>query len=278
MGGLLHKLRCPPRSYVICAVPRSGSNLLGDGLADTQEAGRPKQYFLPEFEERYATRYGFDPANDYAGYLRGVISATQTRNNIFGFKLMSFYFDEFLGRLRATGAFADESTSDVDLLRAAFSQLQFIHLIRGDKLRQAISRARAMQTGVWKIAGSLQPIREPHYDAQLIVRCLRDGEREEAIWTRFFCAARLKPLTVNYESLSQAYIETLRGVLEFIGAGRVENEAIATPRTIRQGDEISDEWYCRFRRRMAEAGAWSVVVLVAQFAGDVMDLVAWFAC
>lgn len=255
MRALLHKLRYPQRSYVICAVPRSGSNLLGDGLATTQRAGRPKQYFLPEFEGRYSMRYRLDPAKNYLQYVCGVISMTQTRNNVFGFKLMSFYFDEFLRRLRATGEFGDQPSTDLSLLNAVFSRLRFIHLIRRDKLRQAISRARAMQTGVWKIAGSVQPTGEPQFDAQLIARCLRDGEREEAIWSRFFRDPALAQLTVEYESLCESYGASLRRVLGFVGAGSVPEEMISAPQTIRQGDEISDEWYARYRAETSEPAA-----------------------
>ncbi len=255
MGALLDKLRYLQRSYVICAVPRSGSNLLGDGLAATQRAGRPKQYFLPEFEERYGTRYGLEPANDYAGYLRGVISSTQTRNNIFGFKLMSFYFDEFVQRLRATSEFGDQASTDLNVLNAAFPRLRFVHLARRDKLRQAISRARAMQTGVWKIAGTMPATGEPQYDAQLITRCLRDREREEAIWSRFFSLARVKPFVVQYESLCENYSDVLRRVLDFVGSGSVQEAMIAAPRTIRQGDEISDQWYARYGAEATQPAA-----------------------
>jgi LPS sulfotransferase NodH len=259
MQRLLLKLRHPQRSYVICAVPRSGSNLLGDGLTDTQRAGRPKQYFLPEFEDRYGTRYRLDPGNDYAAYVRGVISATLTRNDVFGFKLMSFYLDEFLQRLRATGEFRRDDVSGVRLLQTAFPRLRFVHLIRGDKLRQAISRARAMQTGVWKLGGSVQPVGEPHYDAQLIARCLRDGEREETIWARFFENALIEPLTISYERLCETYTETITKVLEFIGAGPIAREVITAPRTIRQGGEISDAWYARYRAETSEPAATAMI-------------------
>src|ERR1051326_7997594 len=54
MGGLFHQLRHPRRCYVVCTIPRSGSNLLTDGLRDTRRAGMPKQFFLPKDECRYA--------------------------------------------------------------------------------------------------------------------------------------------------------------------------------------------------------------------------------
>ena len=55
MGGLFHNLRHPRRCYVVCAIPRSGSNLLTDGLHATRRAGRPKQFFLAGFEARRAS-------------------------------------------------------------------------------------------------------------------------------------------------------------------------------------------------------------------------------
>jgi LPS sulfotransferase NodH len=246
MGALLHKLRHPQRSYVICAVPRCGSNLLGDGLTATRKAGRPKQFFLPQFEERYGAKHGLDPAKDYAGYVRGIVAATMTHNNVFGFKLMGADLENFLARLRETGAFGGATRGDLELLKRAFPRLRFVHIWRRDKLRQAISKARAIQTGVWKIAGEGQMTSEPHFDVKLITRCLRDAERQEAVWSRFFATAGVSPLTVEYETLCRLYSNTLRGVLDFLGVSSVPDEMIAAPRTIRQSDDISDDWYARF--------------------------------
>ncbi len=95
MGGLFHKLRHPRRCYVVCAIPRCGSNLLTDGLHATRRAGVPKQFFLAKFESRYGADHGLDPANDYAAYVRGMVHAKTTSNEVFGFKLMSWYLDDF---------------------------------------------------------------------------------------------------------------------------------------------------------------------------------------
>src|SRR5207244_248621 len=91
MGGLFHKLRYPRRCYVVCTIPRSGSNLLTDGLRDTRRAGMPKQFFLPKAESAYGADLGIDPAADYAAYVRCIVNTKATRNEIFGFKLMSWY-------------------------------------------------------------------------------------------------------------------------------------------------------------------------------------------
>ena len=113
MGGLFHKLRHPRRCYVVCTIPRSGSNLLTDGLRATRQAGMPKQFFLTKSEGRYGAGLGLDPNADYPGYVRGIVDTKTTHNEVFGFKLMSWYLDDFLARLRGTHAFGDAATDDL---------------------------------------------------------------------------------------------------------------------------------------------------------------------
>ena len=130
MGGLFHKLRHPRRCYVVCTIPRSGSNLLTDGLRDTRRAGMPKQFFLPKAESRYAAELGIDRVADYAAYVRAVVNTKVTRNEVFGFKLMSWYLDDFLARLREAHSFGNSITSDLELLRGAFPRLCFLRIVR----------------------------------------------------------------------------------------------------------------------------------------------------
>ena len=56
----------------------------------------PKQFFLPKSENRYGAELGLDPNTDYPGYVRGIVDAKTTRNEVFGFKLMSWYLDDYL--------------------------------------------------------------------------------------------------------------------------------------------------------------------------------------
>src|SRR5467141_500732 len=123
MGRLFHKLRHPRRCYVVCTIPRSGSNLLTDGLTATRRAGMPKQFFLPKFEPRYAAELSLDPIADYSGYVRGIVSTKTTRNEVFGFKAMSWYLDDYMTRLRDTRAFGGAATNDLVMLRNVFPRL-----------------------------------------------------------------------------------------------------------------------------------------------------------
>jgi trehalose 2-sulfotransferase len=246
MGGLFHNLRHPRRCYVVCAIPRSGSNLLTDGLHATRRAGRPKQFFLPKYEAGFAAAHNLDLNAGFAPYIRGIASATATSNEVFGFKLMSWYLDDFLARLRETGAFGDEGTTDLELLRNAFPRLEFIHISRRHKLRQALSKARATQTGLWKVQEGNAASREPEFDAELIEQCLEDGAQQEQLWELFFQRVGVNPFRVKYEKLCQDYETTVRGVLDFLQISLPRGMRVGAPVTIRQADHISREWEKRF--------------------------------
>jgi len=246
MGGLFHKLRHPLRCYLVCTIPRSGSNLLTDGLRATNRAGVPKQFFLPKFETRYGVELGLDPLTDYPGYVRGIVNAKTTANEVFGFKLMSWYLHNFLARLRDTRAFGDATVDDLTLLRNAFPRLQFVHILRRHKLRQALSTARALQTGLWKVQKGKTTLREPQFDAELIEQSLREAERQEKMWQDFFQRIGIRPFEVEYEKLCQDYEGTIHRVLDLLQISLPRGVRIGHPVTIRQADEISRMWEERF--------------------------------
>ena len=246
MGGLFHKLRHPRRCYVVCTIPRSGSNLLTDGLRDTRRAGMPKQFFLPKAESGYAEELGIDLVADYAAYVGAVVNAKTTRNEVFGFKLMSWYLDYFLARLRQAHSFGNSITSDLELLRSAFPRLRFVRIVRRHKLRQALSTARALQTGLWKVQEGKSILREPEFDPDLIEQSLHEAERQDKLWDDFFRRIGIKPFEVEYETLYQDYERTIRDVLNFLKIKLPAGARVGPPATTRQSDEISRMWEERF--------------------------------
>jgi len=245
MGGLFHKLRHPRRCYVVCTIPRSGSNLLTDGLRDTRRAGMPKQFFLPKAESRYAAELGIDRVADYAAYVRAIVD-TKIRNEVFGFKLMSWYLDDFLARLRESHGFGNSTPSDLELLRSAFPRLRFLRIVRRHKLRQALSTARALQTGLWKVQKGKSILREPEFDPDLIEQSLHEAERQEKIWDDFFRRIGINPFNVEYEKLCRDYERTIRAVLNFLRIRLPAGTSVGPPVTTRQADEISRMWEERF--------------------------------
>jgi LPS sulfotransferase NodH len=160
---------------------------------------------------------------------------------------MGWSLEAFLASLRGTGNFASADSTDLEVLHSAFPRLQFIRIIRRDKLRQAISKARAMQTGVWKLADGKNAVGEAHFDQDLITQCLREGEIERVVWDRFFESFPAAPLTIEYEQLSRYYERTVRSVLNFLGIALQRGSKIGEPITLKQGDTISDDWEWRYR-------------------------------
>ena len=246
MGGLFHNLRHPRRCYVVCAIPRSGSNLLTDGLHATRRAGRPKQFFLRASVPHFTALHRLNSSADFGAYVRDITKATATSNEIFGFKLMSWYLDDFLTRLRETRAFGDAAISDLDLLRNAFPCLQFVYIVRRNKLRQALSKARATQTNLWKVQQGKTAQGEAQFDTNLIEQCLRDSEQQEEAWEHFFQRFDIEPFRVEYEKLCTDYEGTVRGVLNFLKISVPRRICISTPVTIKQSDEINRAWEERF--------------------------------
>jgi LPS sulfotransferase NodH len=219
---------------------------LTDGLRATRQAGMPKQFFLPKSEARYGAELGLDPNADYPGYVRRIVKTKTTHNEMFGFKLMSWYLDDFLARLRNTHAFGGAATDDLTMLRNAFPRLRFVHIVRRHKLRQALSTARALQTGLWKVQDGKTEVRQPQFDAELIEQSLREAERQERIWHSFFRRIGIAPFRVEYEELCRDYEATIRGVLNFLRISLPRDTRIGPPVTIKQADEISRSWEQRF--------------------------------
>ena len=220
--------------------------MLTDGLRDTRRAGVPKQFFLPKSEARYAGGLGIDPAVDYCAYVRGIVNTKTTRNEVFGFKLMSWYLQDFIDRLRGAHGFGNSTTTDLELLLNAFPRLRFVRIVRRHKLRQALSTARALQTGLWKVQKGKSTLREPEFDPDLIEQSLHEAERQEKLWDDFFQRIGIKPFEVEYEKLCRDYEETICAVLNFLGLKLPPGTRVGPPVTTRQADEISRIWEKRF--------------------------------
>jgi LPS sulfotransferase NodH len=148
--------------------------------------------------------------------------------------------------LRGTGGFADPGTTDLELLRNAFPRLKFVHVFRRHKLRQALSKARAHQTGLWKVQEGKTVQREPQFDAELIEQCLKESEQQEKLWGRFFQRIEIDPLRVEYENLCEDYEANIHRVLGFLQISLPRRTRIGPPVTVRQADDISRAWEERF--------------------------------
>jgi LPS sulfotransferase NodH len=247
------------QSYIICATPRSGSTLLCDLLESTGAAGRPASYFRKQSIARWASRLNVGIEGDEEepvfdrDYIEAVVTAGRGATDLFGLRIMRESGDELSARL---AELYPGLTNDRARLEAVFGPSQFIHLSRIDKVSQAVSRVKAMQSGLWHVAtdgterertGLANALA---YDRDEIGTYVEELMVQDESWNIWFGKNGIEPLRLTYEALSQDPESTLAAVLVALGL----DPAIASgvePKTARLSDGESRTWAARFR---AETG------------------------
>src|ERR1700761_7330632 len=74
-------------NYVIASTPRSGSSLLAAGLVATGVAGRPEEYFTPDYLGAYKQDLKLPPHCSWSEYLTKVMTFAATQNGVRGVKI-----------------------------------------------------------------------------------------------------------------------------------------------------------------------------------------------
>ncbi|MEV6305552.1 Stf0 family sulfotransferase [Actinoplanes sp. NPDC051861] len=232
-----------PDSYLVCATPRTGSSLLLGLLDSTGVGGHPQSYFRSPDEESWARRWGLREGYDYREFVAAARVAGTTPNGIFGAKVMWGTHAELLTRLGPG--------DDLALLREVFGDVRFVHVFREDVLAQAVSWARAEQTGRWYLGGrgeiSGGPAGdqgEPVFDAERISELIATIEEHNEGWNSFFAKNRINPVSVRYEDLDADMTATTERVLSFLG---VEAESPLTAFHQRQADRLNSDWIQRYQ-------------------------------
>jgi trehalose 2-sulfotransferase len=244
-----------PGAYIICGTPRTGSTLLCDLLAATRIAGSPDSFFMSPIDPRWARQWqlpirgNMGEADFNAAYLKAVIKAGRGGTEVFGLRLMEeslAYLSDFLRKL------FPHITSDKARLERAFDSILYIHLRRADKAAQAISRVMAEQTGLWHAAPDgteierLAPAWEPHYDFNRIARQVAQLEHYEAAWVSWFSQQGIKPLRVDYESLSADPAAALDRICSALGLSPPHRGSVK-PGTAKLSNETNSDWLERYR-------------------------------
>lgn len=215
------------RGYAICTSPRSGSNFLCQHLSSTEVLGYPLEYF------NWPGRRFFDDPDfpkDVAGQVDKILTVGATPNGIYGLKIFAHQHDWI--------------SKEIDWLDA-LPDLRFVFLSRRDLLGQAISWARALQTGQYR---STQPVRQIEvFDGALIQKQLDALVREKARWEMFFARTGIIPLRLEYESVILNPEEAVGQIAKLldIKPGLARDSSKITVE--RQRDAINVEWADRFR-------------------------------
>jgi LPS sulfotransferase NodH len=266
-------------SYLVCATPRSGSTLLCHLLDQTGIAGHPEEYFealrhsgLPRRPHEY-----FDPdrhhniverlafrempsaaprpnplwqPDTYDRYLDWAIRQGTTPNGVFGAKLMWGYLGDFAALLRGIDGMAGLPVPE--LLSRAFPGLRYIQITRKDKVRQAVSLWKAVQTQAWRreAEGDRPFTAEPQFSFRAINYLVRLLTAHDASWDAYFLGLGYEPLKVTYEELAEAPEPVVRRVLKHLGIPAPDDLSLEAPRLSIQADEVSEQWVRRVHEHL----------------------------
>jgi trehalose 2-sulfotransferase len=262
------------RSYLVCATPRSGSTLLCEGLEQTGVAGRPREYFealketgVPRRPREYfwglrspevlrlvpadaqldrdSERVESWSRDDYARHLEASIREGTTPNGVFAAKMMWGYFDDFLELARGIPRLG--GMGDGSLMNTAFPELKYVFVSRSDKVRQAVSLWRALQTWIWRKAeghGSDAPLpaQRAVYSFDAIDHLLDQLRRHEDAWRGYFFRIGQSPLTVVYEEVANDLDAAVGRILEALALEHPPSTAPPAQPMSRQSDELSESW------------------------------------
>ena len=274
MGHIRYLYGSPTTSYLICTTPRSGSTFLSEALTSIGVAGRPEEYFqrlastglqrrpvdylegvspadLPQGPGASDGDHHVDPLFDprrftgFGEYVSWVLGTATTNNAVFGAKIMSAYMDGLDQSLR--GVIDDPPESTSALLASVFPRLRYVRLIREDKVRQAISLWKAIQTWQWREdglepSGSSADKSSLEYSFAAIDHLRRGLDREEAWWDAYFADAGIEPLTILYEDFAGGHDEVVRVVIAYLEIPFEDGRALPSPTMRRQSDTRSQEW------------------------------------
>jgi LPS sulfotransferase NodH len=228
----------PTSSVVICAIPRTGSSLVGYILGQNGY-GRPAEWFWQDDVKRNKETWGVERFEDY---LARVLEEGTSERKIFGVKLMWGYLHDVLFELRRLGGAYE--ADDVSVLRSFFGPPHFVWVRRADPVAQAVSWSKALQTGQW--AGNQPATAEPVFDFEQVDTLYQVARIHDGAWARWFASHSLEPCEVVYEEL---FLEPERVMHDaMVHLGHEGAAALEWPAFMqRQADAVNEEWIARYR-------------------------------
>ncbi|WP_290522737.1 Stf0 family sulfotransferase [Alcanivorax sp.] len=213
------------RQYVICSTPRSGSHYLGHLLYSTGKFGYPLEYFNPVNIPFWQDRAGKKNHIDY------ILRKRTSPNGCFGIKLHWSQLELFC-------RFLDQK-SGLDL-----SDFSFVFLTREDKLSQAVSAARAQQSGAY--ISDVEERGKLKYNRKLIQKKLSRTINDEASWRYFFALNDIGFLDLKFEDVCRSPDEAVMKIAKHVGIAdsdiHVNQAYLKKP----QSDNLNSEWKRRF--------------------------------
>jgi len=161
------------------------------------------------------------------------------------------YFDDFISHLRQIPGRREMAVPD--LLSTIFPNLHYIWVARQDKVRQAVSLWKAIQTSTWSLdENPLAKDQSPSSQRKLVFHfeaidhLVQQIVANEVAWRQYFDAGRVQPFTVVYEELVVAYEVTALNILRYLHIPIPENLVFGERRMKQQADTLSEQWVRKY--------------------------------
>jgi len=265
----------PTTAYIVCSTQRSGSTYLCRLLRSTGVAGNPQEYFEARAETGSPPHPGYFLAglprtgagirddvrptdapqysdlravDGWGAHLERTFRLGTTDNGVFGTKLMWNQLPDLEQHAAALPEFAGVAGSD--LLERLFGRPSYVWMRRRDKVRQAISLWRALQTRTWRLEHPAADGEAPNlsYSFEGIEHLRRRLSADDDAWGRYFLHSLIAPLELIYEDdVGPDPTGAVARVLAHIGVavppGWTPEAGMA-----QQSDELNDEWFLAYHR------------------------------
>jgi len=223
----------PKKSYIVCATVRTGSGVLCEALWNTGLLGKPDEYFVLENKKYYSELWSKKPDQDY---FEEVIKYATTPNGVFGMKIMRKHFAHFMNKTINENDYMN--IKSYHLLERKFPNLRFIWISRRDRVRQAISYWKNMNTGIHSWFGDKTANFKIDFDFMNIHQIVEEIEQWDNNWENFFKLNSIDPLNICYEDdIENGYSDVVKKICSFLSLPQPDDLLIKASRR-KQSDEL----------------------------------------
>lgn len=235
----------PESCYLILETPRSGSTLLSAHLQKI-EYGFPIEAF--NLNANYRKRFNLTASmDDSVACIREGIEY-QTKNGVMGTKFHRSQFQNFQKMARNSLSFLELPLTDGEVTEIFFPNAKYLFLQRKQKIRQAISYSKALQTGIWNETTDQDQDYKKYvlpalYDREHIEACFDMLLADDFAWNNFLETNGFRSLHIWFNDLVTNYEAKMKEIYSYLG---VKGSETITPLLRQQSNEESLEWEKRF--------------------------------
>lgn len=243
------------KKLIILSTQRSGSTMVCDDIAGTDQLGRPSEYFIKVIDSISV----LDP-EALKKMIFEAIEKGKTSNGVASIKVMSNQIKPIGRALSLAGL--SKSERPEESFYEYFQNSKFLRIVRNDKIAQAISRVMAQQTDIYHTAdntkgmdgmlGKVAKSRDEtklHYNQYEIKKAVECIWQEELNIDAFLSEFKVPCRYVQYEEsvLDRTYVYGIAKDFDI----DVDSIQLGERRLKKISGNVSEEWAKRFRKALS---------------------------